>query len=374
MARAETDILLYVEDPGAANLVVGLPEALAEQGRRVRLFAPAGLGTFLAVHEAAFEVLPANHDAEALLSAVRPKVVAVGTSEDPDTPGFALVAAAIRRGLATAGLVDGPANPHLRFRGRGTSAFAHAPRILAVPDDTTAGLYADLGFERSRIAVCGHPLYDRVRAARASLESEGRIAIRARTFGDAVHDKRVVLFLAELSDGLDPSEFRRGPGYTLAGRGGSERRTDIVLEEVLDALADARDAIHFAVRLHPKNTEAEFAPYRAEIDSFSSGGSPWEPCFAADLVVGLTTSLLFEAALLGRPTLSVLPRAMEKSWLPAIASGVTRCAMSRGELANLLPAAAVSPTNLGGTDAEATVRFGACARLARLLSELTEAR
>jgi len=48
--------------------------------------------------------------------------------------------------------------------------------------------------------------------------------------------------------------------------------------------------------------------------------------------------------------------------------------MSRGELANLLPAAAISPAILGGTDAEATVRFGACARLARLLSELTEAR
>lgn len=37
--RAKTDVLIFVEDPGAANYVAQLPEALAERGWRTLLLA-----------------------------------------------------------------------------------------------------------------------------------------------------------------------------------------------------------------------------------------------------------------------------------------------------------------------------------------------
>jgi hypothetical protein len=60
--------------------------------------------------------------------------------------------------------------------------------------------------------------------------------------------------------------------------------------------------------------------------------------FACDLVCGMTTMLLYEAALLGRPTLAILPRAVEGAWLPTIASGVTPAAITRPALSRMLPA------------------------------------
>jgi hypothetical protein len=87
------------------------------------------------------------------------------------------------------------------------------------------------------------------------------------------------------------------------------------------------------LRLHPKNTRDEFAAYLGEFDEVSAGGDPLALIHSADAVVGMTSMLLLEAALLGRPTLAIVPRAVERDWLPSIRAGVTRCATTRAEVA-----------------------------------------
>ena len=92
------------------------------------------------------------------------------------------------------------------------------------------------------------------------------------------------------------------------------------------------------MRLHPKDKRDEYAPYIDQFDSVSQGGpiAPW--LYAADFVVGMTSVALVEAALLDRPTLSIVPRPSESQWLPTIAGGITPMVCQRADIPSALRA------------------------------------
>ena len=69
-----------------------------------------------------------------------------------------------------------------------------------------------------------------------------------------------------------------------------------------------------------------------EFDEVSKGGSALETVYSTDVVVGMTSMLLFEAALLGKQTLAILPRISEKKWLPADADGIIPCVFTRDDV------------------------------------------
>ncbi|MEX0692962.1 MAG: hypothetical protein WD075_00830 [Rhodospirillales bacterium] len=359
-------VLCVIEDPGAANGMVGLEVALAELDIRLDLYATGAALTYapgigLTVHDitALPDPLPAGC---ALL---------VGTSENPDSVSFDLIKAAKAARIPSFGFVDGPANARHRFRGRTTSALAHAPDTLLVSDAAAGDAFIALGMSENKVLCVGHPHMDRVRDRKAQLDREGRAAVRARLFGGIAADTRLCLFAAETSDGLDPAEFRRSDAYTLSGRGQSNGRTEICLEEVIDALGTIPAPSSLVVRLHPKNTPETFAPYMDDIAGLSRGGDPLEAVYAADLVIGMTSVLLFEAAVMGRPTLSVTPRASERDWLSSIGPGLTRHVCTRPELRDTLQAALAGDDWTGPdrtAEIDALVPPGAAARMARAIA------
>jgi predicted glycosyltransferase len=51
-------------------------------------------------------------------------------------------------------------------------------------------------------------------------------------------------------------------------------------------------------------------------DLISEGGDPLELAYVSDIIVGMTTMLLFEASLLGKSVFSIIPRKFEIDWLP----------------------------------------------------------
>jgi hypothetical protein len=59
--------------------------------------------------------------------------------------------------------------------------------------------------------------------------------------------------------------------------------------------------------------------------------------FASDCVFGITTMLLLEAALMERPTFSIVPRDVEKKWLSSVRAGLTHSASTRKEIRDRLP-------------------------------------
>src|SRR5436309_2738893 len=74
---------------------------------------------------------------------------------------------------------------------------------------------------------------------------------------------------AELSTGLDPTEYQRSAQYSLDGWGTSTGRTEIVLEEFLDAVAMQDHRPFCVLRLHPKNDISQFTAYLPEFDQVS---------------------------------------------------------------------------------------------------------
>lgn len=334
---ATLPVFVYVEDPGAANFVAEALDVLAAASVRTRVFAG---GTAFG-HLASLGVSAMPYDrVEATIAILRreqPGLVLVGTAEDPDTPGLALIDAAQSLAIPSMAVVDGPMHVAARLRGRTGDALGHRPDAVAVADAATQASFCALGFEPTQVLAVGHPQYDRVRKIRASLDAEGCDAVRSRAFGFAPGPKKIALFLSELSDGVEPTQYRHAPHWTLAGRGVSTWRTDIAIEEFLDATAQR--GFFRALRLHPKNTEADFAAYRGEFDRILSGGLAFEHIYAADIVVGVTTFLLVEAALLERPTLSILPDPSQRYWLPSAVGGPTRVASTRDAIGSAIDAA-----------------------------------
>ena len=149
--------------------------------------------------------------------------------------------------------------------------------------------------------------------------------VRARILPQEALDRSVLVFVSEKSTGLNPEQFQKSESYTLHGRGASTLRTEIVVEELLDAITNIKtqgiDRPYMILRHHPKETNKDLLGLAQEFDSTSNTGDPLELVYAADLVVGISTNLLNEAHLLGAKTLAVVPRVEEADWLPFVRNG-----------------------------------------------------
>jgi hypothetical protein len=357
MNYPSTDVLMFVEDPGSANYMAPLPAALAEHGWSSTLLSAGSAREYLHERGLSTVEVPRSTTAEQVLHACDPHLLLVGTAENPATFGLELIRQARQRALESVGVVDLQAHADYRWRGSSTTALAYAPDWLVVPDAWTQEAYVGLGYPRQQTVICGHPHYDRVRAIGVHLAQEERQTLRQRVLPGAAAKRPVVVFLAEVSTGLNPSQYQRSSAYTLTGRGTSPERTAVVLEEFLDAMALLSPRPYLVLRLHPKNTPDEFAAYLPAFDLVSRGGMPYELVYAADLVVGMTTMLLFEAALMGRPTLSIVPRAVEQTWLPGLQTGLIPCVGTRSALRKTLRAFWQQPARLRPADlANAYVR------------------
>jgi hypothetical protein len=340
----KTDLLIFVEDAGAANYVAQLPAALARRGVRCRLFASGVARDYLGQHEIDFEVGPRPQDAEQLLASVDPSLLLVGTAENTDTLGLALIEKARHAGIQSVAAVDARSNADRRFRGGGHHALAYAPDWLLLPDEWTKDAFVALGYSASRALICGHPHYDQVHDTFTRLASVDRSALRQKLLPGA-NGQRVLIFAAEVSNGLEPQQYQRSPEYTLSGRGTSTGRTEIVIEELLDALRPMKPRPYLVLRLHPKNKREDFVSYLDEFDCMSKDEPPLELVYVADLVVGMTSIILLEAALMSCPTLSVVPRLSETEWLPSADLGIAR-ATTREQLKSSLEILLSAPAPL----------------------------
>jgi hypothetical protein len=368
---------VFVEDPGAANGVLGLEARLAKMGVTSHLVATGAAGAFLHARDERFHPLKEGESARALLERVRPYAVFVGTAESPDTLALQIVDEARHLGLPSVGFVDAVSCADHRWRGHSQQPLAHCPDYLLVCDAETQDVFVNLGVPPARIQICGHPQFDAILSRRAELREVDRGELRRRLWpalGRTAEARRIVVFCGERSTGGfdDPAfdaQFRRSPDYTMNGRGSKDTRTEIIAEEVLDALTALPERPFSVLRFHPKNQPEDFGPLLHEFDATSVGGSALDLLFASDLVIGMSSMVLLEAALLGRPTLSVIARPAERDWLPALARGVTPSVQTRSDLRGFLVNWAGSPLY---ARENAVAHEGASSRLATFLAAVSQ--
>ena len=311
-----------------------LPEAFERAGVSCSVFACGHAMGFLLDRQVKCHELPVGAEPREILNMCGPRLLLAGTSQNPDSPVLALIDEFKKQRLPTVAFVDMAADADLRFKGRSEAPLKHEPDCLLVVDRTTETAFLKLGFPASHIHISGHPAYDRVRSRAKDLAKYDLSWLRRKVLGSEPFPRPVWVFAAE-HGGDDPRQ-RRGPDYTLHGWGGADRRVDIVFEEILDARALMSPRPFLALRLHPKNSREEFARYLQEVDMFSQGGDALELIWTADLVLGMSSILLMEAALAGRPTLSVVPRESESTWSPSVTEGLTPCVTTRADLKSIL--------------------------------------
>ncbi|MBI3096112.1 MAG: hypothetical protein HYY97_14690 [Rhodocyclales bacterium] len=372
-AMAGADILLFAEDPSAANYAALLLPEFARQGWTARLYASAVACGWLHSRDIAFTEVAGGTDAKSLLRELNPRCVLIGTAENPETFGLHLIDAAHTVGIPAVAFIDALMSAAYRFRGTTSDPLAHAPDRLLVPDSKTLEAFVNLGYPQECIAVCGHPQYDQTRSLAAQWEIEGgTAAFRKGLFPDVAPGRKILTFISEGALRYELLPKRTIGEYGFAGRGVDKGRTKIILEEVLDAVAGMVERPYVVFRAHPIEQPEDYVEYGDEIDRFSSGGSPLELVFASDLTVGMTSMLLLEAALLGRPTLAVLAQESEVELLPSVRNGLTPHALNRDRLRQMLPTLlgrhTVSPDR-GICD---QLVAGAVQRVVRVLDDLIE--
>ncbi|MGE4065082.1 MAG: hypothetical protein AB7E79_17085 [Rhodospirillaceae bacterium] len=336
-----TDVLAFIEDPGAANYILPIITELESRGLSVALRIDGAATTYVQRPS-----IRRDETADALIARLRPRAVLVGTSENSGSLGLALIDAARHAGIPVAGAVDALGNAAGRFRGVSEQPLSHAPDLILVADRATAHAFIDLGQPEQSVVVCGHPQHDAVRERAKLLAAEGKAAVRRRIFAHADGSRPVLLFASEVSTGIGSQVFARDADYSLTGSGTFGLRTEIIIEEFLGAVRTLATKPYLVLRMHPKNTREELAPFLADFDDISAGGPGLDTVFAADAVVGMTSMLLVEAMLIGRPVLSILPREEERNLLSELQTGEIPVATSPGTvregLRRLLSAAPAS--------------------------------
>jgi len=341
-----TSVLFLVEDPGAVNLVVPLIPELIRRGIEFEVVGIGPSEPYLESRKISYQS-GSGQSAPEILEYYNPKLVAVGTSENLDSVVLEVILLSRNKGIETVGLIDQMCNAEYRFRGRSDASLTYQPDWLFVPDKATLLAYHELGFNTERVVVVGSPHLDLILQEVELLDLEGISKVRQRLLSNAVSDRKVVVFLGEANTGLQEGQCELTEEYTLRGRGASRWRSCIVLEELLDALREvgAPSDPYTVLRLHPKNDPNDFRAYYSEVDLVSSGGTPVELMYAADVVVGMTSMALAEAVAIGRPALSIIPREIETSWLQGSIANIIPCVFERSALIMVLRSLLSSPAS-----------------------------
>jgi len=326
------NLLVYVEDPGAANLVLGLTEKLTSIDCRVFIVASKSAQTLLSHHNEEFISFNSDLSADHLLREYQPSLVACGTSEDPETIGLSLISAARRSGILTVGLVDAAMNERFRFRGKSEDPLFHRPEKILVTSRKSIERFVEIGVNRSDIFLFQNPAFLLARQKRRVFDLRSRAQERGRIFGTGLAARKIICFLSERSDGLNSKDLKRSVEYTIRGRGQTRDRTKIVLEELIECCKELSKEIRIVVCLHPQEQPGDYLQYKKEVLILGGGVPSLEASFFSDLVVGLTTTLLEEVRVLGAPVLSIIPRELERNWVPFPITETSRIACSREEI------------------------------------------
>ena len=309
--------LMFVEDPGAAVYLKFLPHVLVSGDIELSVLAAGHANVYFGDDCISLESLD-NKSAEQILDRFKPDLLIVGTSENQKTFAFDLLDLAKLKGISSVGAVDSAANVSERFKGVGVHPLKHAPDWLIVPDMMTAKAFHHIGFSIEKIFVGGHPRFDEILGLRNVWGATERSIQRSKWFD--VHDDSlmIITFVSEISTGLNKNQYCRSSFYTLHGDEDSFGRTEIVLDEFLNFINGLSYKPYLVLRLHPKQNKEELSNYVDRFDFISRVEPALEIISASNIVVGMTSMLMLEAALLGRPVLSIIPKAEERAWLGPI--------------------------------------------------------
>ena len=339
-----TVVLAAAENVGGANALVPVVKKLSSDHARTPVLARGEAAKVFSAAEIEHRTLeePAGYgpDLQEIacqnLADVAPDVLLLGTAWGPSLDK-ALLSAAQSAGVPSLAVLDMWSNYRERFVDP-VSGELVLPTKVAVMDQVAFDEAMDAGLPEACLVITGQPYLEVV--ARELKGSD--VALRAASIrqawlseiGDS-EETRVVLFASESFSRDFGPETPYYRGYT---------ETD-----ALDGLAEAVElagprglpAVRVVAKLHPEERIDSFrlGPAAAANGVLVVADPPAWPCIlAADTVVGMTSMLLLESAVAGRPTISYQPGVKHPESFVGTRVGMVPSASSVGELAALLVA------------------------------------
>ena len=221
------------------------------------------------------------------------------------------------REVPSVAVVDQWQNYAVRFSGPGPEEHLnYLPDRIAAMDRHALRAMIDAGLPEGRVVITGQPAFDKLSRIRDDYTCDERKAFRRQI--SVTPDSRLVCFVSE-AFGRD---FGARLGYT-------EQSVSRDLLSICTRLAaESGLPLHLAVKLHPQNCLEEFdwlrrlaLPSDLRVTLHWTEQAPIPLVMASDLVVGMSSVLLLESILLGRPTVSYQPATKEKDALIATVLG-----------------------------------------------------
>jgi hypothetical protein len=220
--------------------------------------------------------------------------------------------AARRLGLPVTALLDSWGNYRERFERGGESSL---PDRVCVMEEHAREAMIATGMARDRVVVTGHPGLERATQAARGLKEEDRRRLRAEM--GLAPGALVVAFFSDPFFTGPGRQFYSGPG-AIMGRDGRgllgytvEDIIPAVVEELEAALASCGGRAEMIVRPHPAEDVETLAALVRSVPSerlqtrlLTSHSTP-EWIAVGDVAVGMMTLALLEAALSGKPAISV---------------------------------------------------------------------
>ncbi len=296
---AHPSILIACHDAGAANALSRLVGPWRSEGMCVHAITmqyASGVFAKAAIRpDRVYDADMTNDEVCEVLDHIQPDAVLLGSSLDSQGERL-LVAEAWKRGIRTAGLVDWWSNFGRRFSTPGTLDLRFLPDIVAVPDDDAReGCIAE-GIPAVSIRITGNPYWEDLIGIPRSHRELTRNKVRACL--NVSPETRLILIVSgnirnlELDLGYDEGD--------LFGAIASLPRGNGICRPVC-----------WAVKPHPRETLADLRDLMAASGLreplILTDTEPLDAICAADGVFGMCSSLLFEAALLGKNVASFQP-------------------------------------------------------------------
>lgn len=219
--------------------------------------------------------------------------------------------------IPSVAVLDQWQNYALRFSGPGLHEhLAYLPDWIAAMDGHAKQGMIDAGIPAERIVVTGQPAFDRLAQMRQSFSPEERQRLR-QALG-VLPQAKLICFIAESFADV----FGERLGFTEQS----------VLHDLLgicaEMVSEAGQSLHLVVKLHPENEPGAFAwvnrysrpeGLRVTVQGTEQPAIPL--VMSSDVVIGMTSVLLVESILLGRPTVSFQPHARDADGLIATVLG-----------------------------------------------------
>jgi hypothetical protein len=359
-------------DRGGANAVAPVLKALkAEERVTVQALAYGAACTIWADCQLAFTLLD-GVATDVRLEPTTALLVTGTSSPNPLEYEKAFIAAARKQGIPSLAVLDSWSNYTQRFsdaRGRPV----YVPDRIAVMDEWARDEMIASGIDGERIVVTGQPAFDDLSAVRTRFTSARRQALRTRC---GIGEREwMVLFVSQplsLLFGSDASN-RLYPGFD---EGQVLRALVAALEQIVLRAAHANHKMTLVILPHPREqVETLQIESRVIRTVVATEHQPRELALAADLVVGMTSTLLVEACYLGCVTLSLQPGLRWPDTFPTNRWGASRAVYRQEDIRSAVEQLLLDESSravLQGRLATLALDTGATRRVTQLIYQMIE--